>query len=179
MSCFDDFVKVAPAVSAIASAIAACAAWANVAVQNRNVKHNRGIDIFFKKEAEFDSPRFIKHRGLASKALLEKIDDDLSVEVVLNFMETVAKYEDEGHITAVQVWEYFYDWFAGYYYATEEMIKAEQIKDKSVWSNLVRLQLKIENIQAQKGKQLKSNLKEDILKFLNDEVRYAEVCKEL
>lgn len=115
MSDYADFLKLAPAASAFAAAIAVFSAKFNVIIQNKNIQRNRAIDIVCKKEAEFDGDRLIKHRGLASAALLAGADDNVSVDVILNFMESVAKYEVEGCITAEQVWHTFYDWFAVFF----------------------------------------------------------------
>ncbi len=148
----DDIKTWAPVFAAGAAAIAALIALANVVITNRNARRTRAIDIIGKKEAEFDSERMVKHRVHAAKALLAKSTSDASIDAVLNFMESVARYVTKGDVPAEEVWFTFYYWFNSYYVATRAIISTEQTKDKSCWEDLSQVYALINKLQKEKGR---------------------------
>jgi len=173
MVCDVDWKSWAPVAAAFASALAAFAACANVIFQNKNAKRNRSLDIVIKKEAEFDSPRMLRHRRKAAEALLAGDEEDFSIDAVLDFMESVALYAVNGDISTEQAWNTFYYWFAGYYLAAKTFIDEAQRDDKSVWINIHRVHEQMEKLQTKRGNPLRRNLKSEKKEFLEDEIKYV------
>ena len=172
---YDEFLKWAPAASAVASAIAAIAAAVNVGLQNRNTRRNRSIDLLLKKEADFDSPRMHKARAGAAKALLAaKSYADDNIDCVLDFMEGVAGRVIGGDLEEDLAWSSFHHWFTHYYYAASEIIRRTRTDDRSVWCDLVDLHERMEKLQARRGSPLRNNLPGDIKDFLESEAKLLD-----
>jgi len=169
MSSFEDFVKIAPTISAIAAAVAAISACTNVVIQNRNIQRNRAVDIVCKKEAEFDSPRMHQHRVRAAKALLAELTDNSSIDAVLDFMESVARFVTKDDVPAEEVWFTFYHWFSSYYVAAKAVIDIERAKDPTYWEDLVKVNALMDKVQRKNGNPIPKNLPADIKKFLEGE----------
>ena len=161
----------APAIAAVASAVAALAATVNVVLQNKNARRARAADQLLKREIEFDSPVMKQCRSDAAKAVLAKTATAGTAQVAnfLNFMEAVAALERRGDVPLEDVWDSFHGWFEPWYFACEGLIRQARDQDKSVWKDLCSLHEKMRKLQVRRGDPLPTNLPADLETFLREE----------
>src|SRR5437879_510480 len=94
-----------------------------------------GVDALLRLDEVWQSPRLVKIRRKAAKALLEG-NPNQSVDEVLDWFETVALLVRRGGFDEEFTWHTFYDWMVHYWCAAKDYIHQEQEKDPTAWIDL-------------------------------------------
>jgi|SRR5580692_5454699 hypothetical protein len=125
------------------SAVAAVAAWLTAVIVFWQVRQESklsrmamGVESLLRLLESWDSPRFVRIRRQAAKALLEEKPDE-NVDTILDWFETVALLVRRGGLDEEFTWHTFYWWIAHYWYAARDYIReVQQEEGPATWKDL-------------------------------------------
>jgi hypothetical protein len=110
------------------------------------------LDTLFKMIDEFNSPRMLEARRVASQFLSSSLPDredstSSSLDNVLDFFDTLSSFYKNNRIGKEETWNNFYYWVRRYNILAKNYVVFAQKVDPTLWDNNVYLDSQLIEIQ--------------------------------